>query len=182
VIEMLTNYWYEIQKAICDKSTFQGKSFNGKNDDRYTINGNENYQSYVAKFVKLDLGTKYADHNTDYSPVVVVGASNIPETKEDYTLDDLTPQFTHMSNVYSCGITENGIEHTFVRVLKNETSENIIVKEIGLIRQAMTTFTYNAYPFLVMRKVLENEIVVPVGSSITITIVIGENTENATIS
>jgi hypothetical protein len=33
-----------------------------------------------------------------------------------------------------------------------------------------------------MRKVLENEIVVPVGSSITIAIVIGENTENATIS
>ena len=178
---MLTNYWYKIQSSIYNGTVFSGKTFNGKEDDRYTINGNT-YGNYVKDFTKLDLGTVYTDKNTSHLPVVVVGASNTPETKEDYTIDDLTPQFTHISNAYSCGVTESGLEHTFIRILKNETNEPITIREIGLIRQTMSTYGYDAHPFLVMRKVLENEFVVPVGSSITITIVIGENNEDATIS
>jgi hypothetical protein len=178
---MLTNYWYKIQDSICSGAVFSGKTFNGTEDNRYTIKYGS-YDTSVGKYTKLGLGTLYTDKNKGYSPVIVVGASDTPETKEDYTLDDLTPQLTHISNAYHCGVTENGIEHTFVRVLKNATSENIVIREIGLIRQTMIDFSSDAYPFLVMRKVLPTPMLFISGATITITIVISEGAEDVSVS
>lgn len=179
---MLTKYYYLLRKSLNEGTMFEGTSFNGKQDDRFTLGDYNGYQKYLYEIVKGSLGTSYIDQDADKGNVIVVGSGNAPETKEDYTIEDLTPQFSHIGNSYSCSIKENRLEHTWVRVLRNDTESDIVVREIGFIEKSYATFTSASYPFLVFRKVLENEVTVSPGNTITINLVIGEGVEDVSVS
>ena len=116
-------------------------------------------------------------NNTDSAgigPYMVLGSGDTPPTPDDYKLDSFIPTTELSIQGFSCGgpVNQNpiGCFGTFTYAYKNETDNNITVKEVGLAK----TIESNGVPshLLLIREVLQNPVVIKPDEITTFTIVI----------
>ena len=114
---------------------------------------------------------------------MVVGSGDTPPTKDDYKLESWIPTTDLSIQSYS-GVGPNNQEiptfmNSITSVYKNNTNENITVKEVGLITTiGKTTEGYPTldqiipHPILLVRDVLESPVVIKPDEITTFTILI----------
>ena len=85
---------------------------------------------------------------------IIVGSSNIEPSVDDYYLKD-AKALTKISSTRTNPDSNSDFMINVQTVLKNETNETIVVKEVGLIGTG-----YNSWTFLLLREVLPEPIII----------------------
>lgn len=120
--------------------------------------------------ITANYGTAGWYGTTSYGWYCDVGFDDTAETSNDYKLGDSnafeTTKLTYMTG--SVLINAPAIR-TVITVYKNETENDVIVKELGLIGKARNYSTSPAINVLVARKVLDIPITVPAGATMAFT-------------
>ena len=135
--------------------------------------GSNTYTNEQASYNWYNITNNSATNYYDVSPyryngfIIFVGSGDTPVEPSDYKLDnalDLT--------VLSASCIHKEDETTIVtRTFQNNTGEDITIREVGLyvFRSVASSNTYNSYPVMVGRKVLNVPITLENGESYTFT-------------
>lgn len=153
----------------------------------------EDEEAFLKNKKFLYSGKNYAsknygigDNNTNASPPVglymILGSGDTPPTKDDYKLDSFIPT-TDLSvqNYYGTGPTLESHPSYMLSITtsyKNNTNENITVKEIGIARSFLLPFSsnnntnYEIRHILLVREVLQNPVIIKPDEITSFTVVI----------
>lgn len=140
-------------RLLCNNGA--SKAFDGSSTN-YTIS---NYPTAAAYYTSNGQGW-YCD----------VGFDDTPESVNDYKLGDSnsydTPTLTFVS-----GTTLNAEPaiRTTITIYKNETANDVVVKELGMIVKTANNVSTPSKNVLFARKVLSSPITVPAGATMAFT-------------
>ena len=148
---MLLKNYYQFLGMLFDRRTETLKDVSGNNRSLnegsyakgYCVNGGITLHSYVE--VDSDEG--------EISHGIVVGTSDTPASPYDYYINKIShgtssgQLYYYATEVKDVVVSENIIELEVTRRLENKTSEDITVKEFGLIAKIKN------YYFLIVREV-----------------------------
>jgi len=186
---MLVSNYYKILRAISERNyQFATKSYSGVwNDSRFCYS--TTYASRALQSANdvagtnLTDGTLYADNAGVGTVVVVCGNGTTAVTAEDTCLDsDNTSSFTTVSTSCSVGLTGSSITRTFSRTLRNDTSNDLTISEVGVVKGTQMSFDGHLYFVLIERTLLDSEVVVKSGKTATVQIAITEGSDSVVVS
>ena len=154
---MLTNNFYLLQAGVTLNATVNGKVVNpdGNTVNSGIISGGNYPQPLISGVLFL---TAYNNCG------VVVGSGKTPASKTDYKLENLISSgLTSAGTTSTSQITVDGIETVKAIILRNTSSADITISEIGMLGCCYSSGTFQAV--LVDRTVLDNPITIPAGES-----------------
>jgi hypothetical protein len=137
-------------------------------------------KNYTSK--NYGVGQNYTNASPPVGLYMILGSGDTPPTPDDYKLDNWIPT-TELSvqNYYGTGpILESPPSYmlSITTSYKNNTNENITVKEIGIARSFLLPFksenttNYEIRHILLVRDVLQNPVIIKPGEITSFTIVI----------
>lgn len=170
---MITNNFKNILKCLF---TYTNTNTNGLK--LIGLNGTKIHEEwndyYIVPFLNTSLNTIINSDgiSSDVGGGVCIGfgAGSKQVSLEDYKLETIINNLSYQSG--SVVTTEEG--YIVTTSVKNTTSRDIIVSEVGLFGRGERRSTYSAseYPFMLTRNVLETPITIKAGETKTFTITI----------
>ena len=137
-------------------------------------------KNYVSKI--YGIGDNYTNNSPPVGLYMILGSGDTPPTKEDYKLDSfISTTDLSVQNYYGTGpILESPPSYmlSITTSYKNNTNENITVKEIGIARSFLLpietegTTTNEIRHILLVRDVLQNPVIIKPDEITSFTVVI----------
>ena len=117
--------------------------------------------------------TPNANQNSDLRKTefeMLVGTGTTPVTPNDYRLaNDITSNLSNTSLQSTSLIGDAGIKTVYSFTGTNNTTSNITISEIGLVKKFLNSDTSNGNKYLLVREVLDNPITVTAGTGFILT-------------
>lgn len=174
---ILNNYWKYL--AVMYNSNNVVNEYGGQNTGVKNTSGTTfsitTGTSYSAYYGQLNINL-YPRKNT----FVRVGTGDTAVTADDYNLDnDVTASLSNVANSQNIVVNDEGkLITTYIFSATNNTGNALTIKEVGIYKAGIWGGSNGSEPTnscFFARKVLDNPIVVPTGSSFTVNFVWEEN-------